>query len=187
MHFIRTSITASAFLAALTLMPSSAAAQSIAEPNTVTATPFVSVSFGTSRNLDSSLGIGAAIGYDWTRNLGFEVEVGRVFDVAGDDNAVDWPLTNISGNVIYHFDVPRLTPYATAGLGWEISRPKVDFPDPLTPVVKSTEVAWNLGGGVKVPIGDRLVARGDLRRFQVNDEAPDHWRLYGGLTFWIKR
>ena len=51
----------------------------------------------------------------------------------------------------------------------------------------STEVGWHLGGGVKVPLGDRLLARADLRRFQVNDLAPDHWRFYGGITFWIKR
>ena len=25
--------------------------------------------------------------------------------------------------------------------------------------------------------------RGDLRRFQSNDLAPDYWRLYGGITF----
>lgn len=187
MLFYRTFATAGALAGALALIPSSVGAQSIAEPNTVTATPFVSVSFGISNDLSSSLGIGGAIAYDWTRNLGFEAEVGRVFDVAGDDDTVDWPLTNMSANVVYHFDAARLTPYATVGLGWERSRPKVDFPEPLTPPGRSTEVAWNFGGGVKVPVGDRLLARGDIRRFQVNDLAPDHWRLYGGITFWIKR
>ena len=165
-----------------------AAGQSVAEPNTITVTPFVSTSFGTSQNLGSSLGIGAAIGYDWTSNLGFEAEFGRVFDVAGDDENLDYKLTNISGNVVYHFDMRRVTPYATVGLGWQRNNPDADdetlalYPD------KSTEVAWNFGGGVKVPIyGGRILARGDLRRFQVNDLGPDHWRLYGGLTLWIKR
>jgi hypothetical protein len=46
----------------------------------------------------------------------------------------------------------------------------------------STEVAWNIGGGVKAELTDRLIGRADLRRFQANDFAPDHWRLYGGLT-----
>jgi opacity protein-like surface antigen len=189
MHFSRIVPTGTAFVAALALIPSAAyaQAQSVAEPNTLTATPFLSVSFGTSNNLDSSLGIGVAIAYDWTSNLGFEAELGRVFDVVGDDDSVDWPLTNVSANVVYHFAVPRVTPYATAGLGWEVSRPDVKFPDPLNPTVRSTEVAWNFGGGVKVPVGDRILARGDIRRFQVNDLAPDHWRLYGGVTFWIKR
>lgn len=192
MHF-RTVLSGGALICALALIPSTAGAQSttgqsIAEPNTVTVTPFVSASFGTSNNLGSSLGIGAAVSYDWSRNLGFEVDFGRVFDVAGDDDNLDWALTTINANVVYHFDVPRLTPYATAGLGVERSNPDFEVPDPLALTVgSSTEVAWNVGGGVKVPVGGRLLARGDLRRFQVNDEAPDHWRLYGGLTFWIKR
>jgi opacity protein-like surface antigen len=177
----------SALFAALAIViPSTARAQSAAvEPNTVTVTPFLGVSFGTPGNLGSSLGIGAGVGYDWTENLGFEFEVARVFDVAGDDDLVDWSLTNFSGNVIYHFKVPRVTPYATFGIGWE--RSNVDLDDPDIDLDSHTEVAWNIGGGAKYPLNDRLVARVDLRRFQVNDEAPDHWRLYGGLTFWIKR
>ncbi len=172
-------------LGLVTAAASAAHAQSVAEPNTVTATPFVSVSFGTSHNLGSSLGIGGAIGYDWTSNLGFEFELGRVFDVAGDDDALDYKLTTINGNVIYHFDVKRVTPYATAGLGWE--RASSDFREPAEGDPAGTEIAWNFGGGVKYPINSRLLARGDLRRFRVNDLAPDHWRLYGGLTFWMKR
>jgi opacity protein-like surface antigen len=185
---IRTLFSRAILAAFAALVPVAAHAQSVAEPNTVTATPFISVSFGTSQDLDSSLGIGAAVGYDWTRNLGVEVEFGRVFDVAGDDDNLDWALTNISINAIYHFDVPRVTPYATAGLGWERSSLDFEVPDPAANVIaSSTEVAWNIGGGVKVPAGERLLARADLRRFQVNDLAPDHWRLYGGITFWIKR
>lgn len=199
---IRTFITSLSLAAIVAAAPSPARAQSIAEPNTVTVTPFLGVSFGVSNDLDGSLGIGAAVGYDWTRNLGFEFEVARVFDIVGDSDNIDWSLTNISGNVIYHFDTPRVTPYAAFGLGWERSNPTHDSPDPLAladelialgldpaelVIGPSSEVAWNFGGGVKMELNDRLLARADLRRFQVNDVAPDHWRLYGGLTFWIKR
>jgi len=186
---IRSFISSTALAAFAIIAPAAAHAQSVAEPNTVTVTPFLSASFGTSNDLGSSLGIGAAVGYDLTKNLGFEFEAGRVFDVAGDDENLDWALTNIHVNVVYHFDVPRVTPYATAGLGWERSNPDFEVPDPLALTIgSSNEVAWNIGGGVKVPFGsERFLARGDLRRFQVNDLAPDHWRLYGGLTFWIKR
>lgn len=161
----------------------------VTEPNTITVTPFLSASFGTSDGADNSIGIGAAVGYDLTRRLGFEFEVGRAFDVAGSTPDLDWSLTNFSGNVIYHFAVPRVTPYATAGLGWEHSNLDVD--DDATifdlDIPSSTEIAWNFGGGVKYPINERILARGDVRRFQVNDVAPNHWRVYGGLTFWIKR
>lgn len=167
-----------------------AQALSVAEPNTVTVTPFLSASFGVSQAENGGIGLGVGIGYDLTRNLGFEFEIGHVFDVAGDDANLDWSLTNFSANVVYHFAAPRVTPYATAGLGWERSNLSFDVPDPLAlslTIPSSTEIAWNFGGGVKYPINERFLARGDLRRFQVNDLAPDHWRLYGGLTFWVKR
>lgn len=171
---------------ALTLPMTAHAQQQAVEPNTVTVTPFLSASFGLPGNLDSSLGIGAGIGYDLTRDLGFEFEMARVFDVAGNDDLVDWSLTNFSVNANYYFSrVPRFTPYATFGIGWE--RSAVDVDDPGIDLDSATEVAWNIGGGVKFPINDRFVARADLRRFQVNDDAPDHWRLYGGISFWIKR
>lgn len=190
MRLVRTGMLSAALVGAIALIPSSAhaQAQSVAEPRTFTVTPFLGVSFGTSNDLGSSLGAGFAVGYDLTRNLGFEVDFGHVFDVAGEDDNLDWSLTNISGNVVYHFDVPRVTPYATLGIGWERSSPEFEVPDPAASTIgSSSEVTWNIGGGVKVPIGTRLLARGDLRRFQVNDFAPDHWRLYGGVTFWIKR
>ena len=176
-----------AFLAITTAVSVTASAQSVAEPNTVTATPFVSVSFGTSQNLGSSLGIGGAIGYDWTSKIGFEFELGRVFDVAGDDDLLDYKLTTITGNFIYHFDVKRVTPYAAVGLGWEHTGIDLDDDADDIDLDGSTEIVWNFGGGVKYPINSRILARADLRRFQANDLAPDHWRLYGGLTFWIKR
>lgn len=166
-----------------------AAAQSVADAGTWTATPFISVSFGTSNNLDSSLGLGAGIAYDLTSNLGFEAEFGHVFDVSGGDSDIDWSMTNISGNVLYHFDLKGpVTPYATFGLGWERSGVHIKNPDLLALYVgSSTEVAYNFGGGVKYRIADRMLVRGDLRRFNAYDLAPDHWRLYGGLTYEIAK
>jgi len=184
-----------AAIAVLTCVPA-ASAQSIAEPRTWTATPFLGISFGMSQdvpvsfptfpNLDSSLGLGVAIGYDLTRNLGFEGELGYVFDVVNDDNTVDWSLTNVSGNAVYHFDVKHVTPYATFGLGIEHSSVDVAPNSLALSIPSSTEVAFNFGG-VKYPITRRVVARADLRRFEVNDAAPDHWRVYGGLTFTTRR
>ena len=42
----------------------------LAEPNTRHLTPFLSGSFGTSQDLGGSVGLGVAVGYDLTRNLG---------------------------------------------------------------------------------------------------------------------
>jgi opacity protein-like surface antigen len=163
-------------------------AQSLAEPNTLTLTPFLSTAFGTSQDLGGSLGLGVAVGYDLTRNIGFEGEIGHVFDVLGNDANQDVSITNYSANGVYHFDVSRFTPYATFGLGVEHVGRSVKNPDPLAIYAPSgTEVAYNFGGGVKYPVSERFLARADLRRFQSNDLSPDYWRLYGGLTFWVKR
>ena len=123
-----------------------------------------------------------------TRNLGFEGEIGHLFDVAGDNDDVDWSISNFSANAHLSLRHPDVTPYATFGLGLERSAFEVKNPDVLAlyPDLSSTEVTFNFGGGVKYPLTDRWLARGDLRRFQANDLAPDYWRLYGGITFKLK-
>jgi opacity protein-like surface antigen len=165
------------------------AGQSVAEPRTWTVTPFLGTSIGLGDPADNdSMGLGVAFAYDWTSNLGFEGELGYLFDVAGDTDDVDWSVTNFSGNAIYHFDVRRITPYATFGLGFERSSLDVENPDILALYPPSaTEISYNFGGGVKYPLTPRLLVRGDLRRFNANDSAPDYWRLYGGLTFRVGR
>lgn len=166
--------------------PSLAAAQSVAQARTWNVTPFIDAAFGTNAPTGSG-GIGAAAGYDRTSNLGFEGEVSHLFDVAGDEESVDWSVTSFSANAIYHFDVIHVTPYATAGIGFSRSSVGVDNPALASTVPpSSTEVTLNFGGGVKYPISDRLLVRADLRRFQSNDLAPDYWRIYGGLTFVMK-
>jgi hypothetical protein len=168
--------------------PARARAQSVAEPHTLTVTPFVSGGFGTSQGLGGSVGLGVAVGYDLTANVGFEGEVAHLFDVLGDDANGDAPIENYSANAVYHFDLKQVTPYATFGLGVEHIGRSVKDPTLIalyTP--PSTEISYNFGGGVKYPLSERFLARGDLRRFQSTDLAPNYWRLYGGLTWWIKR
>jgi len=176
-----------AALGSLAVRPASA--QSIAEPNTWTVTPFLGTSIGLSDPADSnSLGLGVAVAYDWTSNLGFEGELSYLFDVAGDTADLDWSVTNVSGNAVYHFDVRRVTPYATFGIGFERSGLDIKNPDILALYpASSTEISYNFGGGVKYPLTPRLIARGDVRRVNANDLAPDYWRLYGGLTFRVGR
>lgn len=176
-------------LVALGVAVGPAAAQSIAEPNTWNVTPFLGTSMGLGDPANNdSLGLGVAVAYDWTSNLGFEGELNYLFDVAGETDDLDWSVTNFSGNAIYHFDVRRVTPYATFGLGFERSSLDIKNPDILALYpASSTEISYNFGGGVKYPLTPRLIVRGDLRRFNANDSAPDYWRLYGGLTFRVGR
>lgn len=169
----------------LLLSGTMAHAQSVAEPRTWTVTPFLGGSAGLDeRGAGNSLALGAGVGYDLTSNVGFEAEFSHLFDVRGDDEDVDWSVTNFSANFVYHFDARHVTPYATFGLGFERSNLDVDG-GPFPP--SSTELAFNFGGGVKYPLTNDLLLRGDLRRFEANDRAPDYWRLYAGLTFSLGR
>ena len=176
-------------LVAMACGVSPADAQSLSRPGTWTVTPFLQTSAGVSgTDTDNSIGLGVAASYDLTSNLGFEGELGHLFDVLGNDANVDWSVTNVSANAVYHFDVAHVTPYATFGLGFERSSISVKNPDSLALVIpSSTEVAYNFGGGIKYRINDSLIVRADLRRFQAIDMAPDYWRLYGGLMFSLKR
>ena len=164
-----------------------ASAQSVAEPNTWTVTPFLGGTLGLDAPIGgNSLVLGAGVGYDLTPNIGFEGEVGHLFDIAGDNDLVDWSVTSFSANFIYHFDVERVTPYATFGLGFEHSGLDGDGVDPLD-IDSSNEIAFNFGGGVKYSLNPRLLLRADLRRFEANDLAPDYWRVYAGVTFRLGR
>lgn len=177
--------------AALALAASPARAQSVAVAGSWTVTPFIGTTMSVGGPLtDNSVGLGVAVGYDLTPNVGVEGEISHLFDVVGNDANVDWGVTNFSANAIYRFDVKNVTPYATFGLGVEHSGVSVASTDPAALVVyplSSTEVAVNFGGGIEYKIRDRLLARADLRRFAANDLAPDYWRLYGGLTFVLSR
>ncbi|MGH9373192.1 MAG: outer membrane protein [Vicinamibacterales bacterium] len=187
---MRSFVPAFMIAAAAGLAASPAAAQSLAEPRTWTVTPFLNTSLGVGEPaLDDSIGLGVAVGYDLTPNLGFEGEINHLFDVAGSTDNIDWSVSTFSGNAIYHFDVQRVTPYATFGIGLERSSYDLKATDPLELVAdpSSSEIAINFGGGAKYRINDRWIARGDLRRFQANDIAPDYWRLYGGLTVVVRR
>ena len=178
-------------LAALTLVMASApaGAQSLPEANSWTLTPFLHSSMGMGDPApEDSIGLGVGASYDWTRNIGFEADIGHHFDVAGDDANIDWSVTTFSANALCHFDTQHVTPYATFGLGIERSGFEVKNPDVLALYQdpSATEFAFNFGGGVKYALNDRWHLRADLRRFQANDIAPDFWRLYTGLTFKVK-
>jgi hypothetical protein len=171
---------------ALLCLAAPADAQNLPEPRTWTVAPFLGASFDVSDPAPgNSIGLGVAVSYDWTSKLAFEGEVSHLFDVAGDTPNVDWSISNFSANALYRFDTKYVTPYATFGLGVERSSSDSDPDDPAFDF-SDTEFAINFGVGMTHEINDRWRARGDLRRFQSSDTAPDYWRLYAGLTFKIR-
>ena len=176
-------------LAAGLFIASPAQAQNaLPEPNTFDITPFIGFGLGfdddplldTVLDTGNSFLLGVAVGYNWTTNLSIEGELGIVPDIVGDSNDIDLGITTFSVNGVYHFDTQtKFVPYATLGLGFGSMGLDIEGVDDES----NTEFLVNLGGGVKYPVTDRLQVRGDLRYFSVNDENPNFWRVYGGVTF----
>lgn len=145
-------------------------------------TPLLSFTFGGDGD-STSLGVGGAVSYAFTENIEAEGELAYVFDLIGDDESADWSVLSVSGNGVYNFALANgWTSYATAGLTFARSNQQVS-----DTVADNAEFGFNFGGGLKVPLTDSLSARGDLRYFKYNDAGPDGFRLYGGLTWKVRR
>lgn len=176
---------APALALALAAVPAAAqTAPPAVETGTWSATPFLSFTFG-GNGETSSLGVGGAAGYDLTDLFSVEGEVAVVFDLVGDNDDVDWSVLSLGGNVLHHFPLANgMAPYATAGLG--LARSSLRAAEPALDDA-TTEVGFNFGGGLKAPLTGTLAARGDIRYFRYIDEGPDGWRVYGGLTWKLRR
>jgi hypothetical protein len=160
--------------------PPGAHAQSPLPPaGSLDVAPFLGFTFGSDQEgATTTLGVG--VGYNLTEQIAVEGELGIVPDIEGDISALDISVFTFSANGVYHFDTGTpYVPYATFGLGF--GRASFDIPDGDDD--SSTEFAINVGGGVKRAITEKIAWRADLRYFNVNDDNPNFWRVYGGVTF----
>ena len=151
------------------------------EPEGLTLTPFVDLGFaGDYENTPG--GFGVALGYGANNRISLEADFsltpnGEQGVLAEFDSTV-WSL---SGNVLYHFLARDVTPYVALGLG--VLGADTEAEDTgLVADDTSYELAWNWGGGIKTALSERLGVRGDVRYFNGDDLAPDHWRLFGGVV-----
>src|SRR5258706_15648449 len=88
-------------------------AQSLAEPNTLTLTPFLSTAFGTSQDLGGSLGLGVAVGYHLSRNIRVMGGLGPLFDAPGNDTNQDGCLTKSKHKGLYLLHASPIIPIST--------------------------------------------------------------------------
>jgi opacity protein-like surface antigen len=151
------------------------------EPEGFTITPFIGLGFaGDFENSPTAFGFAA--GYGITERVSVEGDL--YFAPDGEQGELiefDTSIWSLSANVLYHFGGEDFTPYVAGGLG--ILGADVDAEAlGLTDDDTSTEFAWNWGGGIKTALSDRFGLRADLRFFNGDDLAPDHWRLFGGVT-----
>jgi opacity protein-like surface antigen len=143
-------------------------------------TPFFGAAFGEDIKTTTALGFGAA--YRATQDLAFEGELSFLPDIVGDDSSVDASVTSVSFGGQYYYPLQLVDAYGAFGLGF--SRFSTEFSSGNTKVDEShTEFSFNLGGGVSRRLSTRTSVRADVRYFNVNDENPNFWRIYGGVTF----
>jgi opacity protein-like surface antigen len=151
------------------------------EPEGLNVTPFLGLGFaGDYENTPATFGV--ALGYGLTDRVTVE---GDFFSAPGGEQGelleFDSSTWGLGANVLYHFMREDFTPYVSAGAG--LLGANADVED--TGIIDddtSTEFAWNWGGGVKTAMSDRIGLRADLRFFNGDELAPDHWRLYGGVV-----
>jgi opacity protein-like surface antigen len=152
------------------------------EPEGFTITPFVGLGFaGDFENSPTALGVAA--GYGFTDRMTVEGDLYFAPDgEQGEPIEFNSSIWSLSANLLYHFaGQTGFTPYVVGGLGLlsaDTNAEELGFVIDDT----STQFAWNWGGGAKSALSDRFALRADLRFFNGDELAPDHWRLFGGVT-----
>ena len=164
-------------LMCLAAWPSLASAQSPLASDTWILSPSIGIALNP--DADASLSAAVAAAYPLTSAFAVEGELGHLFDMASDDPDVDSSLTTVHGSLLYFLETgSAVLPYFAAGLG--VGRFSVEVEPSFSD--STTEIGFNLGGGVTYPMADNVWLRGDFRYFKHIDEVPSAWRFSIGVT-----
>jgi opacity protein-like surface antigen len=172
-------------------------------------TPYVGYNFGGSATFNDAIGdledefekrasFGASLSYMGAGAFGFELDFGYApnffestegtadFDY-GDNN-----LTTVMANVIVGIPVggtsgKGIRPYAAGGVG--IMRSRINDAEDLFGDLSTTDLGFNVGGGVSGFFTDKVGIRGDIRYFrQLRESSVDDDDILGvtvgDLKFW---
>jgi OOP family OmpA-OmpF porin len=143
--------------------------------------PFVGVlSFDDDLFLDSTLGFGGRLAYNFTDNWGLEGSLNYTpkadFDLDGfDGDDLDFPETTVilaHANLNYNFllNDSQLVPFLTAGGG--VANFNVDNDDNIDEE-SETDGEINAGGGLKLFLSETVALRGDVRNHWIFASIPD--------------
>ncbi len=99
----------------------------------------------------------------------------RVFPFLGIEGSVDYHQTDFANGsvrvrtypvmvsgLLYFYPKPGISPYLLAGVGWHFQ--DVEFrTNPSQPTVRSNQFGGQAGGGLDIPLGDRVTLDADVR------------------------
>jgi hypothetical protein len=157
-------------LVACTLGPSPAAAQ---DAKAVELTPYVAL------GSDAASPIGATVTIPVTSTLSVET------DVAYRRGEGRRHALSSSTNLLYFLPrVGQSTPYVAAGVGLsQYGAPVFSFNGPPIGTQPRVAMTVNAGGGLKMPMNEKLDLRTDARWFKSLGQGSDQFRVAQGISF----
>ena len=147
------------------------------DPKTVQVTPYVAL------GSEVASPVGAAVTFPLTSTLGVET------DVAYRRGEGDIHALSLSANLLYSLPrVGKSTPYVAAGIGLSRYGTPI-FSSTNRPIATQPRLAMtvNAGGGLKMPINERVELRTDARwgKF-LGRQSPSEWvRVAQGISFGV--
>ena len=122
---------------------------------------------------DATSAVGVSVGYRVTRLLVAEADLLRISNLFPDRASGTLRAYWLGGNFIAYLRDGAWRPYAIGGVGLGRIVVKQDFFSDQT----NTDVAFNLGGGLAIPVNRILAVRADLRWLAVADGNDDFYNL----------
>lgn len=143
----------------------------------VSITPYVAL--GT----EAAPPVGAAVEFPITTNLFVEADVAYR---RGEGNI---HATSTSASLLWHLPrVGNATPYLVGGIGLaQYGTPVNAFSGPPIGTRRAIGVMMNAGGGVKMPINEKLDWRTDARWLKTIGQGSDQFRVAQGVSFDVGR
>ena len=144
------------------------------DPQTVQVTPYVAL------GSDMASPVGAAITFPIKSKLSVETDV-AYRRAEGNINAM-----SLSASLLY--DLPRVgraTPYVAAGIGLATYGTPVLSSSNSRPLGTRSRLAMtvNAGGGLKMPMNEKMGLRTDARWFNFLGEGSEGFRVAQGISF----
>jgi hypothetical protein len=128
--------------------------------------------------------IGAAVSFPVTSTLSIETDVAHRRGEGG--------IHALSSNASLLWSLPRVgesTPYVAAGVGLsEYGTPLFSLDGSPVGTQSRLSITLNAGGGVKVPLNDKLALRTDARWFKsFGKQGSDQFRVAQGISFGTRK